>query len=101
MSGKKVEKQNAGPFFCYKNKPLVRCGEIIYYGDMSDGCIAKIRIKSTKDIDDLKISGKVSVQLIDTDPETPVPERVVRVSEKVGLYQALDVASTWLTKYTR
>ncbi len=86
-------------FFLYKGRPLIRHSDIIYYGNMAGGCVVKIRVKSTKNIGDIKLSKNVTVQLIDTDPNTPDAERIVRVSDKVGLYQALDVASTWLDKY--
>ena len=32
----KVKKANASKFPTYKGKPLVRCGNTIYYGDMKD-----------------------------------------------------------------
>ena len=36
----------AEEFLQYKDKPLVRCGDVIYYGDMNDKCVAKLTIKS-------------------------------------------------------
>ena len=96
---KKTKGSKEGPFFRYKDKPLVRRGDIIYYGNMNDGCIVKIRVKSTEDVGDVKLSKNVTVQLLDTDPDTPDTERIVRVSDKIGLYQALDTANTWLDKY--
>ena len=33
-------------FFQYKGKPLVRCGDTIYYGDMNDSFVIKMVIKS-------------------------------------------------------
>ena len=33
-------------FFSYKGKPLVRCGDVIYYGDMKDKFVVKLEIKS-------------------------------------------------------
>ena len=32
----KVKKANASKFPTYKGKPLVRCGNTIYYGDMKE-----------------------------------------------------------------
>ena len=51
----------------YKGKPLVRCGKTIYYGSMSDPYVICLNILSDEDIKGLKVSGKVAIQLIDTD----------------------------------
>ena len=95
MSESKIKKM----FFSYKKRPLVRSGDLLYYGNMNDGFVVKMRVKDTKRVKDLDVSGKISVQLIDTDPSTPPEEKVIRASEKEGLYQALDVATAWLEKY--
>ena len=44
----KVKKANASKFPTYKGKPLVRCGNTIYYGDMKDPYVIKMDIKSIK-----------------------------------------------------
>ena len=33
-------------FFTYKNRPLVRCGDTLYYGNMADPYVIKMEIKS-------------------------------------------------------
>ncbi len=40
------EKKNAFPM--YKGKPLVRCGDVIYYGSMKDKYVIKMEIKTKK-----------------------------------------------------
>ena len=35
-------------FFMYKNKPLVRCGDVLYYGNMTDPYVVRIKIKTKK-----------------------------------------------------
>ena len=35
-------------FPMYKGKPLVRCGDTIYYGSMKDKYVVKLEIKSKK-----------------------------------------------------
>ena len=42
------------PFPTYKGKPLVRCGDVIYYGDMRDKYVVKLEIKSKKKVQDLE-----------------------------------------------
>ena len=35
-------------FLTYKNKPLVKCGKEIYYGDMSEPYVVRFNILSEK-----------------------------------------------------
>lgn len=85
-------------FFTYKNRPLVRCGDVIYYGSMADPYVIKLEIKSKKKQLDLEIAEKVSVQLMSTDPNIRTRKKIVKTSEKNGLYLALDIADAWLER---
>ena len=85
-------------FLTYKDKPLVRKGNTLYYGNMSDKFVIMFQILSTKDVDGLAVADRVSVQLINTDPDVRPRERIVKKSEKQGLYQAMDIASIWLER---
>lgn len=88
-------------YLTYKGKPLVRKGEEIYYGKMSDKYVIMLRVMSTKKIGDMDVAEKVLVQLMLTDEKVSAVERIVKKSEKVGLYSALDMASVWLEKALR
>ena len=45
------EKKDQPKFPTYKGKPLVRCGDVIYYGSMKDKYVVKLEIKSKKKVD--------------------------------------------------
>ncbi len=90
-----AEKKKAG-FLTYKGKPLVRCGNTIYYGNMTDDYVIMLQVLSTKKVKELNVADKVSVQLLRTDPDIRPRERIVKKSEKKGLYQAMDIGSIWL-----
>ncbi len=85
-------------FLEYKGKPLVRCGKTIYYGNMSDPYVICLNILNEENIEDLKVSGKVAIQLIITDPDVSPKEKVVKKSEKNGLFNALDLGAVWLER---
>ena len=89
------EKQD---FLTYKNRPLVRSGNTIYYGNMTDKFVIKMDIKSSKKLDDLDIADKVSVSLIHTDDNMSPKDRIIKSSEKDGLYEALDLGARWLDR---
>ena len=82
----------------YKGHALMRKDNIIYYGSMSDKYIVMIQILSSSPMEDLKLSGKVLVQLQFTDPEISAKDRVVKSAERVGLWSAIDLASVWLER---
>ena len=85
-------------FPTYKGKPLVRCGNIIYYGNMNDKYIIKMEIKSTKKVGNNEIADKVAVQLMYTDSNISSRKQIIKASEKNGLYLAIDIADAWLER---
>lgn len=91
-------KKNDSEFLTYKGKPLVRSGSTIYYGNMSDKYVILLQILSTKKMGELEIADKVVVQLMYTDPEMRAKDRLVKKSEKSGLYNAMDIGTIWLQR---
>lgn len=85
-------------FLTYKGKPLVRKDNEIYYGDMSEKYIVKLEILSTKKEGDLTAADKVKVLLMLSDTELTLKSRIVKTSEKSGLYEAMDIGSVWLER---
>ncbi|MBQ7344541.1 MAG: hypothetical protein IJW45_00575 [Oscillospiraceae bacterium] len=82
----------------YKGHPLMRKDNMIYYGSMADSHIVMLQILETKKMGDADIATRVSVQLQLTDPSARSRDRIVKKSEKAGLYTALDVGCVWLTR---
>jgi hypothetical protein len=82
----------------YKGKPLVRCGNVLYYGDPGAPYIAMLQVINTKPFEDLTLSDKVSVQILSTDESVHVSRRVIKRTEKNGLYNALSIAAIWLER---
>ena len=79
----------------YKGHPLMRLGNMIYYGSMADSHIVMLQVLETKKVGDLDVASKVSVQLQLTDPAVKSRARVVKKGEKDGLYTALDFGCVW------
>lgn len=82
----------------YKGKPLVRSGNMLYYGDMSEKCVVVLQVLTTKTVGDMTVADKVQVQLLSTDPEVRMKDRILKKSEKNGLYNAMDIGSIWLER---
>ena len=82
----------------YKGRPLMRKDNLIYYGSMADSHIVMLQVLESKKQGDFDIATRVAVQLQLTDPAARSRDRIVKKSEKNGLYAALDVGCVWLER---
>jgi hypothetical protein len=85
-------------FSTYKGKPLVRCGDELYYGNMDDEYVIHLIIKTKTQVNGLEIADKVTVQLMATDPGLSPRRQIVKSSEKSGLFVAMDIGDAWLER---
>lgn len=85
-------------FLTYKGKPLVRSGNVLYYGNMSDKYVIMMQVLNTTAAKGGESAGRVSVQLMATDSDLRARERVIKRTEKDGLYNAIDIGSIWLER---
>lgn len=85
-------------FLEYKGKPLVRCGNTVYYGNMSDPYVVCLNIQSDKKLKDIALSEKVIIQLLSTDEDVSPKDKIIKKSEKQGLFNALDLGAVWLKR---
>lgn len=93
-----TKKNTAAATPVFKNRPLVRSGNTIYYGNISDKCVAKIDISSEKSLFDSTVADSVTVQLLDTTPNLDPRKKLMKRCKRTGLYEAMDVADAWLSK---
>jgi hypothetical protein len=96
-AGKSSKKQKQ-KFLLYKGKPLVRSGNILYYGDMSEPHVVMLQILTTKELGGIEVADKVQVQLMSTDPDLKMKDRISKKVERRGLYNAMDIGSIWLQR---
>ena len=79
----------------YKDHPLRRVGNMIYYGSMADPYIILMQVKETKREKDLEMA---AIELQRTAPDLKSRDRVVKRSEKDSLYGAMDISAIWLER---
>ena len=97
-AAKKTEDKEQADFIEYKGRPLVRSGKTIYYGDLNEPYVVCLMIKSEIEQNGEKIADDVQVQLISTDETLSPMDRVIKKSEKKGLWVALDLGIAWLER---
>ena len=59
-------KKKGDQFLTYRGKPLVRSGNMIYYGNMNDPYVIMIQIMSKKTQGDIEVPDRVLIQLLNT-----------------------------------
>ena len=92
MAAKKEKKEE----LMYKNRPLVRRDNVLYYGFIDDAFIVKIIEEETEKVGEVDLGTKVTVQLTTNNTQLKDKERIIRQSKKNGLYDALDIGVVWL-----
>ncbi len=80
----------------YKGRPLVRFKDELFYGDIEEKYLLKLKILSVKKEQGNEVADKVQILLLDSDDSRPEPDRIMRQSVREGLYNALDIGKVWL-----
>lgn len=78
----------------YKDKPMVRCGNMIYYGSFTDKYISIIEIQDSKEEKGVSIPKKLSIKLNRNYGELKF--KPIKKAERESLYVAIDLAEYWL-----
>ena len=80
--------------FTYRGKPMVRRGDTIYYGDLSEKYIIIFTIKSKKKVGDLEVADNVTIDLCTN--KGVGKEKVIKKASRESLFEAIDIAEFWL-----
>lgn len=83
-------------FLTYKDKPLVRSGNTVYYGDMSEKYVVKLEILTSHKENDLEVADKIKVMLIKNNSKNK--DEVVKSTEKQGFAEAMNFGLVWLER---
>ena len=80
-------------FVEYKGKPIVRQGDDILYGDLSDKYYVYMMIMSDKKSPkgEENVPGTIMVQLLDSQTKKPEKQKITN-----GLAEAFEFAEAWL-----
>lgn len=82
----------------YKGRPLVRCKSEIYYGDPEQSAVVFMQVLSTREESGETVADRVHMMLLSTDVSLSPKDRILKQSDKNGLYNALDFASILLDR---
>ncbi len=80
-------------YLTYNGRPLLRCGNEIYYGNPEDKYIVIFRLEEQEPLEDLQIAKRVVIELKTNEGKR---SQLIRQAERDGLYKALDIGIFWL-----
>ena len=85
-----------GKYLEYKDRPLVREGNTICYGDKTEKCFLLLEIMSYQkdEISGEDLPDKIFIQIIDSND----PNKIIKQGEKSGLYDAFSLGLVWLER---
>jgi hypothetical protein len=87
-------------YFMYKGRPVVRSGNLIYYGYIANEYVIKIQIMKSKKENGVDIPTKLMVMESTTANEKTDPfGSITRRIERDSLFDALDFANSWLKSH--
>lgn len=81
----------------YRNRPLARSGDMLYYGYPDAKCCVLMNIVSKKSTNGLDVADSVIIQLLINDRTLRPAERIKKQAKQFGLAKALEIADLWLT----
>ncbi len=77
----------------YKGKPLIRRGNMIYYGNPQEKYMIVMIVTGSKKKNDLDVTTAVTIQLMLNDGKK---EKMIKQAERDGMFAAMDIAEYWL-----
>ena len=85
-----------GKYLEYKDRPLVREGNTICYGDKTEKCFLLLEIMSYKqdEVSGEELPDKIFIQIIDSQD----PNKIIKQGDKSGLYDAFSLGLVWLER---
>lgn len=90
---KKESGASENQMLTYNGKPLLRCGNEIYYGNPDDKYIVIFRLEDQEPLEDLQIAKRVIIELKTNEGKR---SQLIRQAERDGLYKAFDIGMFWL-----
>lgn len=88
--------KKAKEYLLYEGKPLLRDGNILYYGDFNENFITRFTITETKKVQDLEVASKVTIELLEKHGSDISTARLTKKAERDSLFAALDIGVYWL-----
>ena len=80
----------------YREKPLLRDGNTLYYGDFSENFIVRFTILESEKVNDLDMAKKIIIELLEKNGDDISQAKLTKKAERTSMWSALDIGIYWL-----
>ncbi len=80
----------------YRGKPLIRDGNVLYYGDFNENFITRFTILESEKVNDLDMATKITIELLEKNGEDISTAKLTKKAERKSMWAALDIGIYWL-----
>lgn len=80
----------------YREKPLLRDGNTLYYGDFKENFIVRFTILESEKVNDLDMAKKVIIELLEKSGDNISTAKLTKKAERTSMWAALDIGIYWL-----
>ena len=80
----------------YREKPLLRDGNTLYYGDFKENFIVRFTILESEKVNDLDMAKKVIIELLEKSGDDISTAKLTKKEERTSMWAALDIGIYWL-----
>jgi len=80
----------------YRDKPLLRDGNTLYYGDFSENFIVRFTILESEKVNDLDMAKKIIIELLEKNGDDIKSAKLTKKAERTSMWAALDIGIYWL-----
>jgi len=80
----------------YRDKPLLRDGNMLYYGDFSENFIVRFTILESEKVNDLDMAKKIIIELLEKNGDDIKSAKLTEKAERTSMWAALDIGIYWL-----
>ena len=79
-----------------REKPLLRDGNILYYGDFKENFIVRFTILESEKVNDLDMAKKITIELLEKNGDDINSAKLTKKAERTSMWAALDIGIYWL-----
>lgn len=80
----------------YKEKPMIRKGDYIFYGNPTDKYIVCFQLGEFRKENGIEVAGHVDIFLQENATYMNVKNKLIKKAERSNLWDAIDIGSFWL-----
>lgn len=80
----------------YRGKPLIRDGNVLYFGDFNENFITRFTILDSEKVNDLDMARKIAIELLEKHGSDISTAKLTKKAERTSMWAALDIGVYWL-----